>query len=104
LQLLGSYAGFTATPYSNGSTEREQGSSKAGNGRLRAVMVELAWLWQRYQPGSTEVSWFRERASETGARMRKVTVVALARKLLIALWRFATQGVVSGGAIMKPAS
>jgi len=67
-------------------------------------MVELAWLWQRYQPGSAEVAWFRERVSGTGARMRKVMVVALARKLLIALWRFATQGVVPGGAVMKPAS
>jgi len=61
-------------------------------------------LWQPYQPGSAEVSWFRERVSGTGARMRKVMVVALARKLLIALWRFATQGVVPDGAVMKPAS
>ncbi len=103
-KALGSYAGLTATPYSSGGTEREQGISKAGNRRLRTVMVELAWLWQRYQPGSAEVSWFRERVSGTGARMRKVMVVALARKLLIALWRFATQGVVPGGAVMKPAS
>jgi transposase len=61
-KALGSYAGLTATPYSSGGTEREQGISKAGNRRLRTVMVELAWLWQRYQPGSAEVSWFRERA------------------------------------------
>ena len=65
-------------------------------------MVELAWLWQRYQPDSAQVSWFRERISGTGRRMRKVMVVALARKLLIALWRFA-QGVVREGAVMKPA-
>jgi len=103
-KALGSYAGLCATPYSSGSTEREQGISKAGNRRLRTVMVELAWLWQRYQPGSAQVSWFRERASGTGARMRKVMVIALARKLLIALWRFATQGVIPGGAVMKPAS
>ena len=93
-KALGSYAGLTATPYSSGGTEREQGIGKAGNARLRTVMVELAWLWQRYQPDSAQVSWFRERISGTGRRMRKVMVVALARKLLIALWRFATQGVV----------
>jgi transposase len=103
-KALGSYAGLCATPYSSGGTEREQGISKAGNRRLRTVMVELAWLWQRYQPGSAPVSWFRERVGGTGARMRKVMVVALARKLLIALWRFATQGVVPEGAVMKPAT
>ena len=93
-----SYAGLTSTPYSSGGTEREQGIGKAGNVRLRTLMVELAWLWQRYQPDSAQVSWFRERVSGTGRRMRKVMVVALARKLLIALWRFATQGVVPEGA------
>src|SRR3954468_210098 len=103
-KALGSYAGLTSTPYSSGGIEREQGIGKAGNARLRTVMVELAWLWQRYQPGSGQVSWFRERISGTGRRMRKVMVVALARKLLIALWRFATQGVVPEGAVMKPAS
>jgi transposase len=103
-KALGSYAGLTATPYSSGGIEREQGIGKAGNARLRTVMVELAWLWQRYQPDSAQVSWFRGRISGTGRRMRKVMVVALARKLLIALWRFATQGVVPEGAVMKPAS
>ena len=103
-KALGSYAGLTATPYSSGGIEREQGIGKAGNARLRTVMVELAWLWQRYQPDSAQVSWFRERIRGTGRRMRKVMVVALARKLLIALWRFATLGVVPEGAVMKPAS
>src|SRR6478736_746322 len=102
-KALGSYAGLTSTPYSSGGIEREQGIGKAGNARLRTVMVELAWLWQRYQPGSAQVRWFRERGG-TGRRVRKVMVVALARKLLIALWRFATQGVVPEGAVMKPAS
>jgi transposase len=101
---LGSYAGLCPTPYSSGGTDREQGISKAGNRRLRTVMIELAWLWQRYQPGSAEVNWFRTRVSGTGARMRKVMVVALARKLLVALWRFATQGVIPEGAVMKPAA
>ena len=101
---LGSYAGLTATPYSSGGAEREQGISKAGNRRLRTVMVELAWLWHRYQPGSVQVSWFRERANAAGRRARKVMIVAMARKLLIALWRFATQGVIPEGAVLKPAA
>lgn len=102
-KALGSYAGLTATPYSSGGVEREQGIGKAGNRRLRTVMVELAWLWQRYQPGSAQAAWFRERTGSTGRRVRKVMVVALARKLLIALWRFAVDGVVPEGATMKPA-
>ena len=102
-KALGSYAGLTATPYSSGGVEREQGIGKAGNRRLRTVMVELAWLWQRYQPGAAQVIWFRERTGSTGRRVRKVMVVALARKLLLALWRFAVDGVVPEGAMMKPA-
>jgi transposase len=103
-KALGSYAGLAATPYSSGGVEREQGIGKAGSRRLRTVMVELAWLWQRYQPGSAQVCWFRERVCGTGNRMRKVVVVALAPRLLIALWRFATQGVAPDGAVMKPVS
>ena len=102
-KALGSYAGLTATPYNSGGVEREQGIGKAGNRRLRTVMVELAWLWQRYQPGAAQVAWFRERTGSTGRRVRKVMVVALARKLLIALWRFAVDGVVPEGATTKPA-
>jgi transposase len=101
-KALGSYAGLAATPYSSGGAERELGISKAGNRRVRTVMVELAWLWQRYQPGSAPVRWFHERVGGTGRRMRKVMIVALARRLLIALWRFATQGVLPEGAVMKP--
>jgi transposase len=103
-KALGSYAGLTPTPYSSGGIEREQGIGKAGNRRLRTAVVELAWLWQRYQPASAQVCWFRERVGTTGRRVRKVMVVALARKLLVALWRFATEGVVPEGAVMKPAS
>ena len=102
-KTLGSYAGLTPTPFSSGATQREQGIGKPGNRRLRTVMIELAWLWQRYQPGSAQVSWFRERTAGTGRRMRKVMVVAMARRLLIALWRFATQGVVPEGAVTSPA-
>lgn len=103
-KALGAYAGLTATPYSSGGVEREQGIGKAGNRRLRTVMVELAWLWQRYQPGAAQVAWFRERTGATGRRVRKVMVVALARKLLIALWRYVVDGVVPEGATMKPAT
>ena len=103
-KALGSYAGLTSTPYSSGGVEREQGIGKAGNRWLRTAMVELAWLWQRYQPASAQVRWFRERVGTTGRRVRKVMVVALARKLLVALWRFVTEGVVPEGAVMKPAS
>ena len=102
-KALGAYAGLTATPYSSGGIEREQGIGKAGNRRLRSVLVELAWLWQRYQPGAAQVVWFRDRVGTTGRRVRKVMVVALARKLLIALWRFVTDGVVPEGAVMKTA-
>jgi len=101
-KALGSYAGLTSTPYSSGGIDREQGIGKAGNRRLRTVMVELAWLWQRYQPGAAQVAWFRDRVGSTGRRIRKVMVVALARKLLIALWRFVIDGVVPEGAVMKP--
>src|SRR5262245_12498813 len=103
-KALGSYAGLTATPYSSGGIEREQGIGKSGNRRLRTVMVELAWLWQRYQPGAAQVAWFRKRTGSTGRRVRKVMVVALARKLLIALWRFVADGVIPEGALMKSAA
>lgn len=103
-KALGSYAGLTATPYNSGGVEREQGIGKAGNRRLRTTMVELAWLWLRYQPAAAQVAWFRERTGQTGRRLRKVMIVALARRLLIALWRFVVDGVVPQGAIMKPAA
>ena len=87
-----------------GATEREQGIGRAGNARLRTALVELAWIWQRYQPGSAMIGWFRDRLGGAARRLRKVMVVALARKLLIALWRFATQGVVPEGAVLEPAA
>lgn len=103
-KALGSYAGLTATPYNSGGVERELGIGKAGNRRLRTTMIELAWLWLRYQPGAAQVAWFQERTGQTGRRVRKVMIVALARKLLIALWRFVADGVVPQGATMKPAA
>src|ERR1700726_3512039 len=103
-KALGSYAGLASSPYSSGGIDREQGIGKAGNRRVRTVMVELAWLWTRYQPGAAQVCWFRERVGSTGRRVRKIMVVALARKLLIALWRFVIDGVLPEGAVLKPAA
>lgn len=93
-------AGLTPTPYDSGSSEREQGISKAGNSRVRWLMVELAWLWLRYQPQSGLSRWYRERFGQ-GARVKKVGIVALARKLLVALWQFVTHGVIPQGAQLK---
>jgi transposase len=101
---LGSYAGLTPTPWRSGKIDREQGVSKAGNPRLRRVLVQLAWLWLRYQPDSAPSRWFHDRLGRAGGRMKKTLIVALARKLLVALWRYATQGVVIEGAIMKNAA
>jgi transposase len=103
-KALGSYAGLASSPYRSGGIDREQGIGKAGNRRVRTVMVELAWLWTRYQPGAAQVCWFRERVGSTGRRVRKIMIVALARKLLIALWRFVIDGVLPEGAVLKPAA
>lgn len=100
---LAAYAGLAPTPWQSGSIRQEQGVSKAGNSRLRTTMVELSWLWIRYQPGSALARWFQERVQHNGGRLKKPTIVALARKLLIALWKYATAGVVIEGAVMKAA-
>jgi transposase len=102
-KALGSYAGLTGTPFNSGGAEREQGISKAGNQRLRATMGEVAWLWVRYQPESALSKWFRERLAGAKGRMKKILIIAMARKLLIALWRYATHGVIPEGAVLKPA-
>ena len=101
-KALGSYAGLVGTPFASGGFNHEQGITKSGNRRLRTAVVELAWLWLRYQPGSALSRWFAERLGQTGGRMRKVLIVALARKLLVALWRLATQGLVPEGSALKP--
>ena len=98
---IASYAGLAPTPWQSGSVDREQGVSKAGNPRLRAALVELAWLWLRHQPQSAPALWFKERVHRNGGRMKKTFIVALARKLLVALWKYVNAGVVIEGAIMK---
>jgi transposase len=102
-RALGSYAGLTGTPYSSGGTQREQGISKEGNRRLRATLVELAWFWLRYQPGCALSRWFHDRLGGSRGRLRKVMIVALARKLLVALWRYLQDGIVAHGMELKPA-
>jgi transposase len=97
---VASYAGLAATPWQSGGIRHEQGVSKAGNPRLRTTMIQFAWLWIRHQPQSALTRWFRERSQQG----RKRVIVALARKLLVALWKYVTQGVVIEGAVMKPAS
>ena len=98
---VAAYAGLAPTPWKSGSIDHEQGVSKAGNPRLRTTMVELAWLWLQNQPASALSLWFHERVQRLGGRMRKTTIVALARKLLVALWRYTSAGVVIEGAVMN---
>ena len=100
---LASYAGLAPTPWQSGSVDREQGVSKAGNPRLRTTLIQLAWLWLRHQPRSALALWFKERVNRDGGRMKKTAIVALARKLLVALWKYVTSGVVIEGAVMKAA-
>jgi transposase len=98
---VGSAAGLTGTPYNSGDSDREQGISKAGNKRIRRLMVELAWFWIRYQPESRIAVWFEERFGPGSKRTRRVGIVAVARKLLIALWRYLEFGEVPEGARFK---
>jgi transposase len=100
---VGALLGLTPTPYSSGNNQREQGISKAGNARARSMLVELAWLWLRYQPTSALSLWFMARFSGGGKRMRRIGIVALARRLAVALWRYSTEGVIPAGAILKTA-
>ncbi len=96
-------AGLTPTPYDSGGSQREQGISKAGNKRIRTMAVEIAWCWLRFQPQSKLSRWFNERFAGGGSRMRRIGIVALARKLLISLWRYLEHGVIPEGAIIKRA-
>jgi transposase len=95
---LASLAGLTPTPYNSGESQREQGISKAGNRLVRWMMIQLAWGWLRYQPKSKLSRWYQRRFGHGKSRMRKVGIVALARKLLIALWRYLETGEVPAGA------
>src|SRR5215813_9515834 len=98
---VGGLAGFTPTPYQSGESAREQGITKAGNRHVRWMTTELAWSWLRFQPDSALSVWFRERFGSGGKRLRRIGIVAVARKLLIALWRFLETGVLPAGAVLK---
>jgi transposase len=98
---LASFAGIAPSPWSSGSIARDQGISKAGSGFVRTTMIELAWLWLRYQPGSALSIWFRERVGDGKGRVRRIAIVALARKLLVALWRYLEAGLIPTGAVLK---
>jgi transposase len=100
---LAAYAGLAPSPWPSGSVDREQGIAQSGNPRLRTTMVELAWLWLRYQPDSVLSCWFRERVGSERGRIRRITIVALARKLRVALWRYTTLGELPKGAALKTA-
>jgi transposase len=100
---IAAYSGLAPTPWRSGSIAHEQGASKAGNPRLRATLIELAWLWRRHQPQSALTLWFEERVRANGGRVKKTLIVALARKLLVALWKYVTTGLAIEGAIMKTA-
>lgn len=101
---LAALAGLTGTPYASGDSEREQGISKAGNRRVRAMLIQIAWLWLRYQPESALTQWYQQRFAHGGKRMRRIGIVALARRVLIALWRYLEHGEVPEGAVLGAAS
>jgi transposase len=100
---VGGFLGFTAVPFQSGEQAHDQGIDRAGNRRWRALSVQLAWQWVRWQPSSALTQWYTQRFASSGARARRIGIVALARKLVIALWRYATAGVVPDGAILQAA-
>ena len=97
---LGGYVGLAPSPYNSGSSRIDQGISKAGNPRARALVIEIAWLWVHHQPGSALTQWFWQRVGNAKGRIRRIAIVALARKLMVALWRYLTVGLIPEGAVM----
>ena len=100
---IGGLLGFAPTPYESGEATREQGISRAGNVRLQAISIQLAWNWVRWQRTSALTQWYQQGFEGSGARRRRIGIVALARKLLIALWRYATTGARPAGAVLNVA-
>jgi transposase len=100
---IAAFVGLTGTPFQSGGMEREQGISKNGNTRVRCLLLQLTWRWLRFQPGSALSRWFFGRVGEAKGRIRKVMAVALARKLLVALWRYLETGVIPEGARLADA-
>jgi len=103
-KALGRYAGLTGSPDESGSKRREKGLARAGNARVRRGMIQLAWRWLMFQKDSELAQWYRQRTASARGDIRKTMIVALARKLLIALWRYVTAGEVPAGARLRPAA
>jgi len=101
-QLAGAL-GLSPVPYQSGDSAREQGISRAGNRRVRAMAIEIAWAWLRYQPDSDLSQWYQRRFGSGGKRMRRIGIVAMARRLMIDLWRYLEEKVVPAGAVLKKA-
>ncbi len=95
------FLGLATSLYDSGAVERSQGISRAGSGAVRALMIQAAWLWVKHQPKSALTRWFLQRTEGQGKRMRRIMIVALARKLAIALWRYLEQGLVPQGALLS---
>ena len=95
---IANYLGLTPTPFQSGGMDRDRRISRAGNARARKTLIQLAWRWLRYQPDSGLACWFRERVGNLQGRTRRIAIVAMARKRLIAIWRYATDGIVPEGA------
>ena len=95
------YLGLAASPWCSGRVRRDQGIGRSGNPRARRIAIELAWLWLRHQPGSGLAGWFRQRVGAARGRMRRIMLVAMARKLVVALWRYLAEGLVPEGAALK---
>ena len=100
---VGSLAGMTGTPFNSGTGEREQGISKAGNRRIRALMIELGWCWLRFQPQSKLSRWYAQRYGGGSKRGKRSGIVALGRRLLIDFWKYVEHGVIPEGAVLKAA-
>lgn len=98
---VAAYAGLAPTPWQSGQVNHDQGVAKSGNPRLRTTLIQIAWLWLRHQPASALTLWFKARVSQDGGRFKKSTIVALARKLLVALWKYTNAGVIIEGAAQK---
>ena len=98
---LASYVGIAPTPHQSGGTDRDRSISRAGNARARTALIQLAWLWLRYQPGSALATWFRERVGALQGRTRRIAIVAMARRLLVALWRYVETGVMPDGTAVR---
>jgi transposase len=98
---IAGYLGLASSPWNSGAVSRDQGLQRSGNPRARRTAIELAWLWLRHQPESDLARWFQERVGAGKGRIRRTMIVALARKLMVALWRYVTQGLVPEGAVIK---